>query len=441
MTALKHQAEQIVLQAIEAVKPWPLIHARVKLQGDSLQVDRHRWRLSAFRKLWVIGFGKASAYMAQALENLLGERITGGMVIVKYGHTAPCHRVQVREAGHPVLDEAGLAATQELLQLVQQVEEQDLVLCLISGGGSALLESPPGEIRLDELRHTFRLLLASGATIEEINAVRKHLSRVKGGQLAREIYPATCVSLILSDVIGDPLDAIASGPTAPDGTTFQMAWKVIEKYELEDRLPQSVREYLQRGLLGKEPETVSEGDPIWQRVTNIVIGNNRLALQKAAEVARRLGYQPFLLTSRLQGEAREVARVLAAIIQEIQTTGQPIHRPACLLVGGETTVRVTGRGKGGRNQELALALLLAMGRQALPYVFVSCGSDGTDGPTDAAGGWADPSCWGLIEAQNLNPDTFLFNNDAYTFLKKIHGLLMTGPTGTNVMDIMVGLIP
>ncbi|NOX38397.1 MAG: glycerate kinase [Calditrichaeota bacterium] len=441
MTPLREQAERIVLQAIEAVKPWPLIHSRVHVQGNVLQIDRHRWDLSAFDNLWVIGFGKASAYMAQALEDLLGERITGGMVIVKYGHAAGCRRVRIREAGHPVLDEQGLAATQELLQLVRQAGEQDLVLCLISGGGSALLESPPAGIHLDDLQQTFRLLLESGATIEEMNAVRKHLSRVKGGQLAREIYPATCVSLIISDVIGDPLDAIASGPTAPDRTTFQDAWRVINKYGLVDRLPASVRTYLQRGISGNEPETVSETDPLWQRVTNIVIGNNRLALQRAAEVARQLGYQPFLLTSRVQGEAREVARVLAAIIQEIQTTDQPVRRPACLLVGGETTVQVTGSGKGGRNQELALALLLAMGKQALPYAFVSCGTDGTDGPTDAAGGWADPSCWTAIEDRGLDPLPFLINNDAYPFLETIGGLLKTGPTGTNVMDIMVGLIP
>jgi len=441
MVTLRDAALDIVYQAVEAVKPASLIRTRIKRRGNRLTINGCLVDLSRYRRLWVVGFGKASASMAQAMEEVLGERIDDGLVIVKYGHGADCRRVRIREAGHPVPDRNGLLATEALLRLVRSAGAGDLVFCLISGGGSALLESPPKGISLKELQQTFRLLLDSGATIEEINAVRKHLSRVKGGQLARDIFPATCISLILSDVIGDPLESIASGPTAPDTTTFAQAWSVIQKYRLAQRLPDGVREYLQRGMRGLAPETVRPDDPVWERVSNHIVGNNGFALDKAARVARRLGFRPLLLSSRLQGEAREVARVLAAILQEIQLRGRPVAPPACLLAGGETTVQVKGTGKGGRNQELALALLLAMGPRARPYAFVSCGTDGTDGPTDAAGGLVEPCCWKQIQIKDLDPQAFLQNNDAYHLLEQIGALVKTGPTGTNVMDLMVGLVP
>ena len=378
--------------------------------------------------------------MARELEQILGEAITEGVVVVKYQHSVPCQRIRIREAGHPVLDENGLEATSEILRIARKATERDLVICLISGGGSALLEQLPTGISLHDLQETFQLLLASGANIEEINIIRKHLSQVKGGQLARAIAPAQCVSLILSDVIGDPLEAIASGPTAPDPTTFADAWQVIEKYHLTHRLPISVKEYLQEGLKGEHPETLKPGDPIFRRVHNIILGNNREALQAAEKTLQQHGFRTLVLTSQVQGEAREVARVVSAILKEIARFNVPLSQPAAVLLGGETTVTLRGHGKGGRNQELALAALLELKHLQAPYVLVSVGTDGTDGPTDAAGGIIYPEMWQTVEERNLSPEKFLENNDAYHFLQQTNGLLFTGPTGTNVMDIIFFLV-
>jgi hydroxypyruvate reductase len=284
------------------------------------------------------------------------------------------------------------------------------------------------------------LLLGSGSNIEEINTVRKHLSLVKGGQLARAIAPAVCVSIILSDVIGDPLEAIASGPTAPDPTTFHDAWNVIEKYNLISDIPDVVVKHLDYGLKGDFPETLKPGDPIFKKIYNKILGNNMLALRTAQNTAQRLGYHCLILSSRIQGEAREVAQVLASIVQEIQQNGVPLNIPACVLTGGETTVTLKGKGRGGRNQELALAALLAMKGVRKEYIIVSCGTDGTDGPTDAAGGMAYPAVLKKAAELNLNAQDFLADNNAYPFLEQTDGLIITGPTGTNVMDITFALV-
>ncbi len=432
---LQKDAWQIIQSAIEAVKPARLIGDHVTRDGDTLLVRGKAIPLPEYGRLIVIGFGKASATMARALEPLIADKLTDGLVITKYGHGVPLSTIAVKEAGHPVLDANGLQATEALLRKVVDLSAEDLVICLISGGGSALLEQLPPGIQLHEVQQTVQLLLESGATIEEINAVRKHLSRVKGGQLARMIYPARCVSLIISDVIGDPLDAIASGPTAPDGTTFQQAVEVLQRYHLWNAIPATVQEWLLAGMQGKVPETVKADDPIWERVQNMIIGNNRYAVSRAEEQARQMGYHTLVLTTRLQGEAREVGRVMAAIAQSLLEDGYPVSLPACVLFGGETTVTVKGRGKGGRNQELALAALIAMQGEHRPYLIASVGTDGTDGPTDAAGGWVFPEIARAVQQQRLNPRQFLENNDSYHFLQQVNGLIITGPTGTNVMDM------
>ncbi len=432
---------QLVQAAIEAVKPDRLIQEQVAVDGDTLVVQNHRVALKPVEQIFVVGMGKASASMALALEAILGERITDGAVVVKYGHGAPCRRVRVLEGGHPIVDRKGLKATEQVVALCQKAGPRDLVICLISGGGSALLEKIPPGITLDELQQTFQLLLHSGATIEQVNTVRKHLSLVKGGQLARFIAPAACLSLILSDVIGDPLEAIASGPTAPDATSFQDAWNVVERFGLVEQLPDSVRRYLRQGVKGQVPETVKPGDPLFRRVTNMVLGNNFRAVKTIERQARELGWHPLILTTRLQGEAREVARVLAALVEEEAYRALPVPRPACLILGGETTVTIRGTGKGGRNQELALAALLALKKLAHPYLLLSCGTDGTDGPTDAAGAWACGPLWQKARQLGLNPEEFLKNNDSYHFFEQVGGLIKTGPTGTNVMDVIVALIP
>ncbi len=437
---LKEDAWRMIQAAIEAVKPHRLIGDQVRREGDVLYVREQPVSLPKTGRLVVVGFGKASAAMAQALEPLVADTLSTGLVITKYGHGVLLQRIEVVEAGHPLLDENGLQGTRKLLHLVEPLTEGDVVICLISGGGSALLEALPTGITLNAMQKTVQLLLKSGATIEEINAVRKHLSLVKGGQLARRIAPARCVSLIISDVIGDPLDAIASGPTAPDSTTFQDAVAVLQRYRIWEQVPESVREWLTRGTKGAVPETVKADDPLWERVHNIILGNNHYAVTRAQRVAETLGYHTLVLTSRLQGEAREVARVMAAIAQSMQQDDYPLTPPAAIIFGGETTVTVRGNGKGGRNQELALAALIAMGPYARGYLIASVGTDGTDGPTDAAGGWAYPGIWRVAENRRLNPLDFLANNDSYHFFKQVDGLVVTGPTGTNVMDIGVILV-
>lgn len=441
MDKLIQDAHQIIDAAINAVKPDLLISRRVKLKNDLLQIGREKFQISDFENIFIIGAGKASAFMAREMEDLLEQHLFYGVVSVKYGHSAPCRKIRILEAGHPVIDKNSLAATRDILEVAQQAREKDLVLCLLSGGGSALLEQIPPNFSLPELQKVFELLLACGANIEEINTVRKHLSLVKGGQLARAVAPATCASIILSDVIGDPLESIASGPTAPDSTTYQDAWQVIEKYKLPDKLPATIRQYLLSGVNGNLPETLKANDPIFKRVHNIILGSNSEALKAAGKKASALGYNTLILSSRIQGEAREVAKVLVGLVQEIRQNDVPVKKPACLLMGGETTVTLKGKGKGGRNQELALAALLAMKNAHRKYLIASVGTDGSDGPTDAAGGMAHSGMWEQADTLGLNPLEYLQKNNAYPFLEKTGGLIITGPTGTNVMDVIFALVP
>lgn len=437
---LKETALSIVNAAIDAVKPQQLLKEHIHLEGNTFHIRDEVFDLTRFENIYVIGAGKASAFMAETLEVILGKRISAGAVVVKYDHAAPCRRVTVLEGGHPIIDENSLAGTEAILKVAESAGENDLVICLLSGGGSALLEKLPAGITLPDLQETFRLLLECGAAIEEINTVRKHLSEVKGGQLARRIHPATCITLIISDVIGDPLESIASGPTAPDSTTFADAWQVIEKYRLQNKLPEPVKAHLKKGADGLLPETCKRGEPVFEKVHNIILGNNLLSLLAAEEAAKESGFHTLILSSRIQGEAREVAKAFAGMVQEVLASGHPLPRPACLLMGGETTVTIRGGGKGGRNQELTLAALIAMKNVAEEYILLSCGSDGSDGPTDAAGGIASPEIWQKTRTLGLNPYGYLENNDSYHFLKEVDGLIITGPTGTNVMDIMVALV-
>ncbi len=441
MQDLKSAALSIVTAAIDAVKPDNFIPRKMTLDEGHLSIGSDRFDLERYRHIYVIGAGKASALMAREMEELLGERIFYGVVSVKYGHSVPCRKIRILEAGHPVVDDKGISATTQILQVMQDAGEKDLVICLLSGGGSALLEKIPEDIPLERVQEMFRLLLASGANIEQMNIVRKHLSLVKGGQLARAASPASCVSLILSDVIGDPLESIASGPTSPDPSTFRDAMEILDRFNISSKLPDVLLEYFRKGISGEIPETPKPGDPIFRDVHNWILANNAEALEAAREKAIALGFQPMILSSRIQGEAREVAKVVAAIAREILVTNAPVPKPACILMGGETTVTLQGNGKGGRNQELALAALIEMKNVKDPYLIMSCGTDGSDGPTDAAGGMAFPEIWKEVSSQNLDPQNYLRNNDAYPFLDATGGLIRTGPTGTNVMDIMTILVP
>lgn len=392
------------------------------------------------RRLFVIGAGKASALMAQAAEKAYGASIHAGLIVTKTGHALPLQRIECLEASHPVPDQHGVEAARRIARLCLDAAPDDLVLCLVSGGASALLPYPSDPITLAEKQATTKLLLACGATINELNCVRKHLSALKGGQLAHLVHPARLRTLILSDVIGDPLDIIGSGPSVPDPSTFADAWEIIYKHGLETKLPAAVRRHLHQGVNHAIPETPKPGDPIFARTENILIGSNQLSLQSAQKAARQLGYKPILLSTTLDGESREVARVLAALAREVHHSGNPAKPPLCLLAGGETTVNLTQHhGLGGRNMEMALAV--AIGIENLPNtVFLSAGTDGSDGPTDAAGAFATGSTLARAQALEFEPLQFLQRNDSYHFFQPLQDLLVTGPTGTNVMDIQILLM-
>jgi hydroxypyruvate reductase len=400
--------------------------------GDVIPLVRRHLRLdSRHRRVLVLGCGKASAAMAAAAEAVLGDRISGGFVVVKDGCAVPVPKVEVTEAGHPVPDARGLAASARLLELARGAGEDDLVLFLVSGGGSALTPAPASPITLAEKQEVTRLLLASGATIGELNAVRKHLSRFKGGQLARAAAPASVLTLALSDVIGDPLDVIASGPTAPDPTTFADAREVLARRGLAGRVPASVAARLEAGLRGEIEETPKPGDRLFGRVTNAVIGNNALIADAAVAAATRLGYRPHLATRELQGEAREVARDLVARARRLEP-------PACLIAGGETTVTVKGKGRGGRCQEFALAAALEL-LPADRMTVLAAGTDGTDGPTDAAGAIIDADSVARGTRAGGDAHRALADNDAYRFLAASRDLIVSGPTRTNLLDLYVVL--
>ena len=382
---------------------------------------------SSAGRLLVFGCGKAGGAMAGALERALGARVAEGLVVVKDGYTVPTQRIELREAGHPVPDARGQAATEEMLRRVQAAGTDDVVIFLVSGGGSALTPAPVPPITLAEKQETTRVLLAAGATINELNAVRKHLSRFKGGQFARAAAPATVIALMLSDVIGDPLDVIASGPTAPDSSTFADALGVLTRRGVADEVPAAVRARLTAGARGEIAETPKPGDPVFKRVTNVVVGNNAVVVDAAAAEARRLGYRPEVFTRELQGEAREVARQLVE-----RARGLPSG--TCLIAGGETTVTVRGRGRGGRCQEFVLAAAL----QLTPddrLVVLAAGTDGSDGPTDAAGAVADATTVARGEHAGRPARAALEDNDAYSFLAGAGDLIVSGPTNTNLLDL------
>ncbi|MGH7331342.1 MAG: glycerate kinase type-2 family protein [Candidatus Rokuibacteriota bacterium] len=420
-------AEAIWQAALAAGEVAPLLRLSLERRGDVLRMGDRAVDLSRIKRVLVLGCGKAGAAMARAVEDILGDRVSAGFVVVKDGHLAPTRVVVLAEAGHPVPDGRGVQAASRLLELACGASADDLVIFLVSGGGSALTPAPAAAVTLAEKQAVTRSLLTAGATIVELNAVRKHLSRFKGGQLARAAAPALVVTLVLSDVIGDRLDVIASGPTAPDPTTFEGALDVLRARGLLTDAPTSVRRRLHAGARGEILETPKPGDPIFERATHVVIGNNQLVVDAAVERARALGYSPELLTRELQGEARQVAKALIERARELQP-------PACLIAAGEATVTVRGRGRGGRCQELALAAALAIeGDDSL--TILAAGTDGTDGPTDAAGALVDGSTVARARHAGFDVRAALDDNDAYGVLRAAGDLIVTGPTNTNLLDL------
>jgi glycerate 2-kinase len=439
---------RILAAAINAVDPGQAIRRYLTTDDHSICIGEKAYPLAEIDRIFVIGFGKASVPMAAACAEVLGTRLTAGIVITK-GTRGPGSKVEgnrsqfdvpnslftIFSASHPVPDERGVAAAGKIIDLLATTTENDLVICLISGGGSALLTSPVPEISLDDIQALTKVLLGCGATINEINTLRKHLSQVKGGQLARWAAPAQIATLILSDVIGDPLDVIASGPFVPDPTTFQDCLTILQRYQIGAEVPAAIRKHLNCGVNGDIPDTPQIGDPSFEKVHNVIVGNNLQAAQAAILQAKMEGISPLLLTTSLQGEAATIGQTMAAIAQQIAATGDPIPRPACIVAGGETTVTIGGEGLGGRNQELALGAVAAIAGLD-DVILITLATDGDDGPTDAAGAVVTGETLDRAALAGLNPAKFLAQNDAYNFFDPLGDLLKPGMTGTNVCDLI-----
>jgi len=427
---------EVVKKAIASVDPSIAMRRRLRKDGTRLRVGDQEFDLSKAGKIVVVGGGKASGRMAEVLEEIIGNRITGGVVNVSEGTAAEhrLRRIKLIEAGHPLPTEASVKGAEEMMDIVSGLGPNDIVICLLSGGGSALVTLPAEGISLEELRETTQLLLKSGASIQEVNAVRKHLSGIKGGQLAKAAYPARIITLSISDVVGDRLDTIASGPTYPDSTTFSDALTVIDKYRLTEKVPRNVLKHLKLGAGGKVPETPKPGEKYFLNTFHEIIASNADAVRAAAEVGKSHGLEVSVLTTTMQGEAREVGTHLVSISKKVAEANKPVSRPALLISGGETTVTVKGKGKGGRNQELMLAA--AIGISGLENVAIaSFSTDGIDGPTDSAGAVADGFTLKRAKHLKLDPLDYLERNDSYSFFKELGDLLVTGPTGTNVADV------
>lgn len=436
---MRSNAVKIFQKGLQAVEPGSAIKRSCKRKNDHLVIGNKKYNLSKIKNIFVTGAGKATAPMAAAIEDIIGENITHGIINVKYGHTANLNSIRLIEAGHPVPDKNGMKGADEILNLAAGAKKNDLVLCLISGGGSALLVLPAEGITLKDKQDTIKILLSCGATIHEINTIRKHISKIKGGRLAKAAYPARMLSLILSDVVGDDLDVIASGPSVPDPSTFEESLKIFKKYKITKNIPKAVVSHMKKGASGKVPETPKVGNRIFKNTYNLVIAGNMEAITAARQESNKMGYNTLVLSSMIEGETRDVAKVHTAIAKEILRTGIPIPPPACILSGGETTVNITGSGLGGRNQEFVLAAAIDIAERK-NIVVLSGGTDGGDGPTDAAGAMADTNTLKRAESMGLNPLNFLLNNDSYHFFKRLDDLLITGPTNTNVMDLRIILI-
>ncbi|MBD5646736.1 MAG: DUF4147 domain-containing protein [Desulfovibrio sp.] len=435
----REELREIFAAALAAVAPDAAVtrHVHLAAGGRRLEAGGRSWDLDR-GSVRVVGAGKGAAPMAQALENLLGAHIAEGFVVVKYGHHLPLRHMDMAQAAHPVPDAAGVAAARRILEIAHDCAPGDLLICLLTGGASALTAAPAPGLTLGDLQATTNLLLQCGATIHEVNAVRKHLSSLGGGQLAAAANGADVLGIIVSDVVGDALDVIASGPTSPDPSTFAQCLEILDRYHILEQIPAPARERLMAGAAGRIPETPKPGDPLFERVCNVLAATNRQALEAAAAKAGALGMEARILTDSLTGEARDVAADLVAGARQVAATLRPGDRSVCLLAGGETTVTLRGKGLGGRNQEMALAAALAL--ENVPGISgIFAGTDGTDGPTDAAGGFVDAGSVARMGGRKA-AQAFLEKNDSNAALVAAGDLLITGPTRTNVMDLAALLV-
>jgi glycerate 2-kinase len=441
---MRRIAKTIFLKALSAVDPSIILKDRIRIEKDYLRIKidenlEKTFNLNTFNKIFVVGTGKASNSMALAIEEIFGNRITKGLITTKYGHLLPLKKTEIIESGHPIPDQNGYEGAKKIQNLLKESGPNDLVIFLLSGGGSALLPFPAEGIGLKEKQEVTQLLLDCGADIKEINTIRKHISQMKGGWLAKWAYPSTVIGFILSDVVGDQLDVIGSGPTVPDLSTFGEAWEILKKYDLLNEISPSIQKYLQFGKEGKREETPKPGEVVFEKIHNSLIGSNILALRAAEKEASSLGFNTLILSSSIAGETREAARFHSAIAKEVISSGNPIPKPACILSGGETTVTIKGNGLGGRNQEFVLAGAIEIAG-IKKVVLLSGGTDGTDGPTDATGAVADHTTVHRAKSMGLDPKSHLENNDAYPFFQELGDLLITGPTHTNVMDVRILLV-
>jgi glycerate 2-kinase len=436
---MRKDAAAIFRAGLCAVEPAAAIARHCRREGDTLVVHQTRYDLARHRKIFIIGGGKACAPMASAMERLLGDDLTGGIVNVKYGHLADLNKVRICEAGHPVPDQNGRDGTLAMLELARRAGPEDLVICLISGGASALMPMPAPGLTLADKQQTSRALLSCGADIHEINTIRKHISAIKGGRLAEAVFPATLVTLILSDVVGDDLDVIGSGPTVPDAGSFADCAEIIDRYGIEKALPEAVMTHIRAGIRGKTKETPKTGDPAFSKTCDRIVGSSLEAVLAAKREAEARGYNAVVLSAMIEGDTGAAARLHTAVAREVVRSGHPAAVPACILSGGETTVTVSGNGLGGRNQEFALHA--ALGIDGAGNIVVLCaGTDGTDGPTDAAGALSDADTVRRARERGLDPRHSLAQNDSYRFFKALDDLVITGPTNTNVMDLRIILI-
>lgn len=439
-TKLNKKARAIALKSLETalkkIDPKQILQTKLQMESSTLKVDKFSFNLKKFKNIYVIGGGKASGAMAEAVEKILNTRIKEGIVNVPLGSQYKTKIIELHGSKHPIPDETGVEGTRRILEIAEKAKKDDLIICLISGGGSSLMPLPRNGISIGDKKEITDALLKSGATINEINTVRKHISDFKGGWLAKKAYPATVLNLILSDVVGDPLDFIASGPTVPDSTTFSDSINVLKKYCLWEKAPKTIKKVLSEGEKGAIPETPKADDRVFKKVFNVVVGNNRFASKAVYEHFKSEGLNSLLLTATLEGEARHVGVMLATTASEVVASGNPVPKPAGIVAGGETTVTVTGKGMGGRNQEIALAAAQKLGNTD-GIVIASLSTDGIDGPTDAAGALADGKTLAKAAKLQLKPEKYLEENDSYHFFSKLNDLIFTGPTGTNVNDISV----
>ena len=437
--------------ALREVAADRLVRRSVRRQGAKLIIQGQVFDLNSYEHVYLIAIGKAAPFMADSLAKILGSRLTEGIAVCGPGQRISAERIVCLPAAHPLPDERSVRAASRIVSLAQKAGVKDIVFVLISGGASAQVCLPRRPASLGAKRWVTDGLLRAGADIVELNTVRKHLSEVKGGRLAEAAHPATVVNLVVSDVIRNDLESIASGPTHWDSTTFADALRVLKKYGLWTKAPASVRKVIEAGLSGRIPETLKNGDPVFAKVSTFVIGDNGTALMAAAAKAKALGFRPGILSENDTGEARDAARKYVSAAAKIVRLGKNKKEPLCLLAGGELTVTVKGKGKGGRNTEFVLASLLEFMKRpffrptkALPhapdFLVTSLGTDGRDGPTEAAGAWADATTALRAIKLGLSACDYLERNDSSTFFKKAGGLIITGPTRTNVMDLRLILL-